>query len=92
MYASIRQYRTRDVEEVARRAQEFVPIVRQIQGFSGWYLVDAGDGTLVTVTLCEDEAGVEESVQRAAEWVGRNIADLIEGAPTVTNGEVRTQA
>jgi hypothetical protein len=92
MYASIRQYRSTDVGEVARRAADFVPIVRQVPGFSAWYVVDGGDGTLITVTLCEDQAGVEESVRLAADWVRENIADLIEGSPTVTNGEVRMQA
>ena len=92
MYASIRQYRSSDVDEVARRSADFVPIVREVPGFSAWYVVDGGDGTLITITLCEDQAGVEESVRRAADWVGANISDLVEGTPTVTNGEVKQQA
>ena len=93
MYASIRQYRSTDVPELGRRAQEgFVPIVREISGFSTWYLVDSGDGDFVTITIAEDEAGVEESVCKASEWVRENAVDLTEGLPTVTNGEVLAQA
>jgi hypothetical protein len=92
MHASIRKYRTSDAAELGRRAQGFVPIVRELPGFSGWYLIDGGDGTLVTITLGEDAAGVEQSVQRAADWVGENAADLVEGSPAVTNGQVLTQA
>jgi hypothetical protein len=94
MYASIRQYRVvGDAGEVARRAQDgFTPIVREVPGFSAWYLVDGGDGSLVTVTLCDDQAGVEESVNRAAGWVRDNIAEFMESSPTITNGEVTAQA
>jgi hypothetical protein len=91
MYASIREYRTKDNAEVARLAQEgFVPIVREVQGFSGYYMVDAGD-KFFTITLAADEGAVEESVNKAREWVQENAAELIEGAPVVTNGEVVAQ-
>ena len=66
MYASIRQYRSDDVPEVARRAQDgFVPIVREVPGFSAYYIVDGGDGAFTTITVAEDKAGVEESVNKA---------------------------
>jgi hypothetical protein len=91
LYASIRQYRTRDAGEVARRAsQGFVPIVREIPGFVAYYLVDGGDGTLITVTVTEAHGGAEESATKAAEWTRENLADLIEGDPTIVNGEVTT--
>src|SRR3954447_9938828 len=89
MYVSIRQYRSDDVQEVARRAQGgFVPIVRDVAGFSAYYIVDGGEGTFTTITVAEDKAGVEEFVNKAREWVRENAADLVDGAPTVTNGEV----
>jgi hypothetical protein len=89
MYVSIRQYRSDDVQEVARRAQEgFVPIVREVPGFSAYYIVDGGDGAFTTITVAEDKAGVDASVDQASEWVRENAAELVEGAPTVSNGEV----
>jgi hypothetical protein len=92
MHASIRRYQSSDVAEAGRRAgEEFVPIVREMPGISGWYLVDGGDGTLITITLCDDAAAAEASVERAGEWVRENIPDLIQGTPEVTNGEVRAQ-
>jgi hypothetical protein len=88
MYASIREYKTQDNAEVARRAQEgFLPVVREIDGFSGYYMVDGGD-KFFTVTLGEDKSAVDESVNKAREWVQGNAAELIEGSPVVTNGEV----
>jgi len=93
MYASIRQYRTRDNAEVAKRAREgFLPIIREVGSVAAYYMVDAGDGNFFTVTVAEDEAGVEESVSKAAGWVSENLADLIEDGPTVSNGEVVAQS
>jgi hypothetical protein len=92
MYASIREYHTKDNAEVARRAQEgFVPIVRRVPGVSAYYLV-ASDDKLVTITVADDERGVEQSVSKAREWVQENAADLIDGAPSVTNGEILAKA
>jgi hypothetical protein len=89
MYVSVRQYRSSDVAEVGRRAQEgFVPLVSQVPGFSAYYIVDGGDGTFLTITVAENAAGVEDSVAKAREWVSENAADLVDGGPTVTNGEV----
>ena len=89
MYASIRQYRARDTEELLRRVRHsFVPVVRKVPGFSDHYIIDSGDGVFTTVTVAHDEAGVEQSVTRAREWVRDNAADLVEGPPTVTSGEV----
>jgi hypothetical protein len=89
MHASIRKYKSSDAAEVARRAQEgFVPIVRDIPGVSAWHLVDGGDGTAVTITLCDDAAAADASVKAAGEWVQANVPDLIQGTPDVTNGEV----
>lgn len=92
MYVSVRQYRTNDMAEVTRVVTEgFLPVVREVSGLSAYYVIDAGDGNLVTITVAEDQAGVEESVSKAGDWVRENAAHLVEGAPTVTNGEVVAQ-
>src|SRR3954451_1086585 len=95
-YASIRQYRSSDAAEVGRRAADessgFVPIVRNANGIAAWYLVDNGDGTLTTITICDDESAASESVEQARAWVADNAADLVQGSPTVTNGEIAAQS
>ena len=35
---------------------------------------------------------MDESVDKAREWVGDNAADLVEGSPNVTNGKVEAQS
>jgi hypothetical protein len=40
-----------------------------------------------TITICEDQAGTEESVRRAAEWVRQNVQGA-DSPPEITEGEV----
>jgi hypothetical protein len=95
MYASVRKYRVTDAAQIARRIEEeFLSVVRDVPGFSSYYVVDGGGGTLITVTVAADSAGAEASAQAAAGWIRDNqdVADLIDGSPDVSNGEILAQA
>ena len=73
------------LEELARRAQEgFVPLMRQIPGFVAYYGIDAGNDVVATISLFQDQAGTEESHQRAADWVAQHLAELVQGPPEIT--------
>lgn len=93
MHASIRRYEGLDpgsVNEIVKRAGEgFVPIVSGGAGFVGYYIIDAGDGVLATISVFESEAAAEESNKAAASWVKENLAELIPNPPQITAGEVR---
>jgi hypothetical protein len=91
MHSSVRKYKGSDPATIAAEVEKgFVDIVKGIDGFAGYYLIDGGDGTVVTITVAESEAAVDESAAKAAEWVQGNetVSSLMEGAPEVTNGEV----
>jgi hypothetical protein len=93
MYAAIRTYVTIDSGEVTRRANRgFVPILRGTPGFIAYYILDGGGGKLASISVFEEQAGVEESTRRAAEWVADNLAELVEHAPVVLAGEVTVEA
>jgi hypothetical protein len=93
MHAAVRMYRVADIDALVRKVEdEFVERVKEIDGFVGYYVIDGGDGTAASVTVGETEEAVESSTQRASEWVRESVADLIEGAPEVTAGEVRVRA
>jgi hypothetical protein len=95
MYASVRLYRVTDAAEIARRVEdEFLSEVRGVSGFSAYYVIDGGNGSLQTVTITDDASGAEDSASRAANWIASNpdVAALVEGSPTVINGEVLAQA
>ncbi|MBP0451179.1 hypothetical protein J5Y04_16760 [Kitasatospora sp. RG8] len=90
MYAAVRRYEgVTDPEEAGRRVAEgFVPLLRQVSGFVAYYWIDAGDGVMVSTSVFEEEAGAEESVRRAADFVRDNLASLLPNPPQVTAGHV----
>lgn len=94
MYAAVRRYDgVTDPAEVGRRVnEEFVPLLRQIQGLVAYYWIDAGDGVLVSTSVFEDQAGAEESTRKAADYVRENLASLLPNPPQVTAGQVLASA
>jgi hypothetical protein len=91
MHATLRYYQVNDIDAITRNVnEEFLDIVREVPGFSAYHVVDLGDGTMVTVTLAEDAAGVEASDKAAAEWVGGNeeMQNAIAGGPRTVSGEI----
>src|SRR6266849_8505045 len=67
------------------------PCPGRTPGFEAYYLVDAGNGVVVSISLFGDRDAAEESTRGAAEWVSRNLADLIRLPPQVLTGEVVAQ-
>ncbi len=93
MYVSIRRYTGMDPrfwDQLQQYRPSLEAVFQRVPGFRSWYLVRTGGG-LTTVTLCEDQAGAEESVRVAARWIQENMPDLISGQPEVENGEVTLQ-
>ncbi|MEU6773239.1 hypothetical protein [Streptomyces sp. NPDC046759] len=90
MYGVVRWYEgvTDPVETGRRVDEEFVPLLRQIPGFVAYYWVDAGEGVMVSTSVFEDQAGAEESVRTAADFVREHMASLLPNPPRVTAGRV----
>ncbi|MEV6765509.1 hypothetical protein AB0N16_33690 [Streptomyces sp. NPDC051105] len=90
MYAVVRRYEgVTDPAEAGRRVDEaFVPILRQVPGFVAYYWIDAGDGVMVSTSIYENQAGADESVKRAADFVRDSLASLLPNPPQVTAGRV----
>ena len=90
MYATVRRYEgVTDPGEAGRRVSEgFVPLLKELPGFVAYYWVDAGSGLMASTSVFEDRSGAEASVERAADWVRENIAELLPNPPEVITGEV----
>ncbi len=90
MYVAVRRYEgVTDAQKVGQVAKEgFVPIISEMPGFVAYYLVDAGDGVLVTTSVFEHKDAEEQSTFRAGEFVAQNLSPLIPNPPQVTAGEV----
>ena len=50
-------------------------------------LARSGDGGF-SVTVCQDQAGIDESVQKARGWVAKNAGHTGASAPQVSNATV----
>ena len=48
-------------ELLASIASDLAPVLRSCDGFLGYYALAAGDGTVVTVRVFEDEASMDAS-------------------------------
>jgi heme-degrading monooxygenase HmoA len=91
MFASVRTYKSaKSVEEVGRRAEsQFAPKLKEVPGFQGYYLVDGGGGTIVTVTLFDSREAADASAEKAREWISSALSDLTPPeVPTVVSGRV----
>lgn len=60
--------------------------MRGVPGFLGYRLLSTADG-IASVTICESQAGCEESAKRSAAWVKTNFPDLSSKPPQIVSGE-----
>ena len=90
MYAAVRRYEgiTDDAEAGRLVGESFIPLLEHVPGFVAYYWIDAGGGTMASLSVFDDKAGADESVKLAHEWVQENAAELIPNPPQVTEGLV----
>jgi heme-degrading monooxygenase HmoA len=96
MYATIRRFegvdKTRTDEVVKQVDETLKPKLSELPGFSGYYLLDAGDGVMTSVSFFDTSAHAEASTKTSSEWVREhNLETAIPNAPKITNGEIVVQ-
>jgi hypothetical protein len=88
MYAVVRSYSGQGVselfEQLERRNDEVRDLIGGVPGFVSYTALRSSEGG-VTVTVCQDKAGTDESSRRAAEWVKENISAMA-NPPVITEG------
>ena len=93
MYAVVRTYSGKGATELfdalGQREEDVRALISGVPGFVNYAAVRNGDGG-VTVTVCEDKAGTDESSRRAARWVAENV-DAAADPPTITEGSTVLQ-
>ena len=64
-------------------------LMRSVKGFESYTLARSSesDGGL-SMTVCQDKAGTEESVRLAKEWISKNAANIDVDAPKVSVGSI----
>ena len=91
MYASVRMGKTKPgiAKEIGQQVGDgFIPIVSQMAGFVGYFVVDLGGDRLMTISLFEDGTGTRESITAAQQWIQKNAADTMAGPLEILEGRV----
>ena len=91
MHAVVRTYSGKGAKELfdvlEKRKSEIDSLMRPIKGFVSYTLARSGDGGF-SVTICQDKAGTDTSIQAAREWIAKNAGNTGAGAPKVSEGPV----
>jgi hypothetical protein len=93
MHATIRRYEgvdTARTNEVSGKVKEtLVPQLRELPGFVGYYIIEADNGVLSSLGVCETSEQADESTKIVAKWItDENFASAIPNAPKITSGKV----
>ena len=77
MHAVVRSYSepvaSKLFDLLEQRKEDVKSLISGVPGFISYTAVRSGEGG-VTVTVCQDKAGTDESSRRAAEWVKANLS------------------
>ena len=88
MYAVVRSYSGEGSSELfdqlEQRNDEVEDLIGGVPGFVSYTAFRSSEGG-ITVTVCQDKAGTDESSRRAAEWVKENIG-ATSNPPVITEG------
>ena len=93
MHATIRRYEgvdtTRMNEVVGKVNKTLVPQLRELPGFSGYYLIETDNGVLSSFGLFETSEQAEKSTTLVSKWMtDQNFDSVIPNAPKITSGKV----
>jgi hypothetical protein len=95
MHAIIRSYDGVDeahTDRLTRRIDEgLVPTLSELQGFRGYYLIEAGNGVMTSLGLFESAEQAEESTRVTSSWVrDEQLETAFPNPPEITIGKVVT--
>ena len=93
MHATIRRYEGVDqnrTEELTKKVSEsLVPKLSKLEGFSEYYLIEAGNGIITSVGIFDTPTHASESTRIAADWIREeNLESALPNPPKVTEGEI----
>ena len=93
MHATIRRYdgvNENRVAELTRKINEtLLPKLKELPGFGGYWLIDAGNGLFSSMSLFETPEQAKASSELVATWVrDEKLNEMIPNEPKITSGEV----
>jgi hypothetical protein len=93
MHATIRRFEgvdmTRMNEVVGKVNETLIPQLRELPGFTGYFLIEADNGIQSSLSLFETREQADESTKVVTKWISdENFNKLIPNPPKITSGKV----
>ena len=93
MHAIVRRYEgidTKRTDELSRKVGEsLTPRLKKLDGFNGFFLIEADNGVMSSVNFFDTSAHADESTRVVAEWLREEKLDtILPNPPKVTGGKV----
>jgi hypothetical protein len=97
MFATIRRYEgvdaARTTEITGKVNDTLVPQLRELPGFAGYYLIEAGNGVMSSLGLFETSEQADASTKLVEKWItDENFTSAMPNAPKITTGRVVAQS
>ena len=92
LHASLRLYEdfaADDLNEFVTIVEDgFLPLMRETDGFFGYYLMNNGAGTLGAISIFDSQASALASNDHARDFVAENLTAFLPSSPTIVEGSV----
>jgi quinol monooxygenase YgiN len=91
VFAAIRRGKVKPgmAEEFAKRVKAgALPVMQQMDGFKGYYLIAGADDTITAVSLFTNKAVAESSTQTLMPWIKENLGPLLASPTEASDGVV----
>jgi hypothetical protein len=93
MHATVRRYEGVDAsrtDELMKKVNEsLIPSLSKLPGFDGYFLIEAGEGVMTSVSLFDESAQADESTRIASTWVrDQKLETALPNSPKITFGRV----
>ena len=93
MHAIVRRYEgidTKRTDELKRKVDEsLTPRLKKLDGFNGYYLIEADNGVMSFVNFFDTSSHADESTRVVAEWLREEKLDTVgPNPPKITGGKV----
>jgi hypothetical protein len=93
MHAIVRRYEgidTKRTDELKRKVDEsLTPRLKKLDGFNGYFLIEADNGVMSTVNFFDTSAHADESTRVVAEWLREEKLDtVVPNPPKITGGKI----
>jgi hypothetical protein len=88
-YEGVDSRRSVELASLRNVDEKFIPKLKELPGFSGYYLIEAGNGVMTSVSVFETAEQADKSSRIASTWVrDEKLEKVLPNPPKITFGEV----